>query len=60
VDHESRVHDADAFPSARMNAEDASPRDEAPPAASTPPANGPEPPVSPTRRRSATEDRQQM
>jgi len=32
VDHESRVHDADAFPSARMNAEDASPRDEAPPA----------------------------
>ena len=30
MDHESRVHDADAFPSARMNAEDASPRDEAP------------------------------
>ena len=32
MDHESRVHDADAFPSARVNAEDASPRDEAPPA----------------------------
>ena len=30
MDHESRVHDADAFPSACMNAEDASPRDEAP------------------------------
>ena len=32
MDHESRVHDADAVPSARVNAEDASPRDEAPPA----------------------------
>ena len=32
VDHESRVHDADAVPPAHMNAEDASPRDEAPPA----------------------------
>ena len=30
VDHESRVHDADAVPPAHMNAEDASPRDEAP------------------------------
>ena len=29
MDHESRVHDADAFPSARVNAEDASPRGEA-------------------------------
>ena len=32
MDHESRVHDADAVPPAHMNAEDASPRDEAPPA----------------------------
>ena len=32
MDHESRVHDADAFPPAHMNAEDASPRGEAPPA----------------------------
>ena len=29
VDHESRVHDADAVPPAHMNAEDASPRGEA-------------------------------
>ena len=29
VDHESRMHDADAVPSARVNAEDASPRGEA-------------------------------
>ena len=32
MDHESRVHDADAVPPAHMNVEDASPRDEAPPA----------------------------